>query len=58
MKDKLMSGRYILTIISGIVFAYCAWKKVLTSEALATIITMVFINYFQRSDRPTNGGKV
>jgi uncharacterized membrane protein len=54
MKEKLLSGRYFLTIISGIVFAYAVWQKLLNAEGTAAIITMVFINYF-RQDRPTNG---
>lgn len=54
--NKFLSGRLFLTLISGLVFAYCSWKKVLTSEAIATIITMVFISYFQRNDRQNGGG--
>ncbi len=49
--DQFTSGRYILTIICGVVFAYCAWKRVLTAEAITAIISMVFISYFQRQDR-------
>ena len=55
MLAKLLSGRYFLTVVSGIVFAYAVYSKLLNAEATATIITMVFINYFQR-DRIQNGG--
>lgn len=53
--DKLLSGRYWLTIISGIAFLWCVIHKTLTTEAITAIITMVWTLYFTRSDR--NGGK-
>ena len=56
MKEKLLSGRYFLTVVSGIVFAYATYTKLLNAEAVATIITMVFINYFQRDRTKENGG--
>lgn len=46
--EKATSGRFWLTIITGIVFTYAVWKRVLNAEATATIITMVFISYFQK----------
>ena len=48
--NKLLSGRYILTIISGLVFAYAVWKRILPSEATASIIVMVFVSYFQKKE--------
>ena len=48
---KLISGRFLLTIISGIVFAYVVCTKTLPAEATASILTMVFVSYFQRPDR-------
>ena len=56
MLAKLLSGRYLLTLITGVVFAYAVHSKLLNAEATATIITMVFISYFQRTDRTQNGG--
>ena len=53
--EKLLSGRYYLTLVGGIAFLYCAWKRVLEPQAIATIITMVFINYFQRDRSKENG---
>jgi hypothetical protein len=46
--SKLLSGRFILTVISGIVFAYAVYAKLLPPEAIASIITMVFVSYFQK----------
>jgi len=46
--SKLLSGRFYLTIIAGLVFAYSVRRGILNAEATATIITMVFISYFQR----------
>lgn len=48
---KLTSGRYILTIIAGATFAYAVVKGILPAEAVAAIVTMVFVEYFQRHDR-------
>jgi len=53
---KLFSGRYYLTVIAGLVFIYAVYAKILNAEATATIITMVFINYFQRDRKQENGG--
>jgi len=55
IKEKLISGRYFLTVIAGLTFAYAVYTKLLGAEATAAIITMVFINYF-RQDRTQNGG--
>jgi hypothetical protein len=49
---KLLSGRLWLTIIAGLVFAYATYSKILNSEAVAAIVTLVFMAYFQRPDRP------
>ena len=49
--NKILSGRWVLTIITGVVFAFATFKGILQAEAVATIITMVFISYFQRTDR-------
>lgn len=58
--NKLLSGRYLLTVICGLTFAWAALNKILSAEAITTILTMVFVSYFDRSDRKTengNGGK-
>jgi hypothetical protein len=48
---KLLSGRFILTVIAGGVFAYVACKQIITAETTAAIISSVFIAYFNRNDR-------
>ena len=49
--NKLCSGRFILTVVSAGVFAYVSIKGLLPTEAVATILTAVFMSYFQRNDR-------
>ena len=49
--DKMASGKFWLTIISGFVFAYAVYIKFLNPEATATILTMVFISYFQKENQ-------
>jgi len=56
--QKLFSGRYFLTVVAGIVFAYAVYAKLLDAQATSAIISMVFISYFQRTDRLTNKGEV
>ena len=60
MIDKVTSGRWILTVICGLVFAYTSFNKIITPETIIAILTMVFVSYFQRNDRspPANGGVV
>lgn len=53
--DKCLSGRFILTVICGLVFAYASFKKIIPPDAVIAIISMVFISYFQRNDRKTEG---
>jgi hypothetical protein len=53
--NKLGSGRLFLTIVCGLAFLHCAVNKTITPEAIVSILSMVFISYFQRQDRP-NGG--
>jgi hypothetical protein len=56
IRDKLLSGRYILTLACAIVFGHCAINKIIPVDAVVSIITMVFISYFQRQDRNINQG--
>ena len=44
---KFISGRYFLTVIGGITFAYAVYKAILSAEAIATILTTIFMSYFQ-----------
>ena len=54
---KATSGRFWLTIITGVVFAYAVWKRIINAEATVTIITLVFMNYFQRDKKTEENGK-
>jgi hypothetical protein len=49
--EKCLSGRFILTVASALVFVYCSSKGILKADTVATIISMVFTLYFSRSDR-------
>jgi len=49
--SKLLSGRFWLTIIAGLTFAYATYAKILPAEAVSAIVTMVFLSYFDRKDR-------
>jgi hypothetical protein len=50
---KATSGKYFLTVIAGLVFAYASYAKLLDSQAISVIVTAVFISYFNRQDKPT-----
>jgi len=52
---KLSSGRYILTLIGGSVFAYVSYKGIIDKDIIANILTMIFISYFQRDRTKENG---
>ena len=55
--DKILSGRFWLTIIAGGVFAWASVKGKINAEAISAIISMVFISYFQRQDRNGKRGE-
>lgn len=55
MLNKLLSGRFILTVICGLVFGYVAIKMILPPEQTATILTMVFVSYFQKNRTEQKG---
>ena len=52
---KLTSGRFILTIIDGVVFAYATYAKILEAQAVSAILIFVFTSYFDKNK--TGGGK-
>lgn len=54
MKEKLLSGRYFLTVVGGLVFAYAVYAKIMPPEATAAILTAIFTAYFNRGDRNGN----
>jgi len=47
---KILSGKFLLTIIAGVVFAYAVITKMLEATEIATILTMVFVSYFQKKE--------
>ena len=49
--NKVLSGRFLLTAICGIVFAYCAMKGRIEVAAITSILSSVFASYFSRDDR-------
>jgi len=53
--NKLLSGRYILTLIIGFVFATLAINETLPKDKVMEIILLVIYAYFTK-ERPTNGG--
>lgn len=56
MKEKLLSGRYLLTIIVGLVFAYCSVRKILPIDKVSEIILLVIYGYFTRDRSKDNNG--
>jgi hypothetical protein len=48
-----IGGRKILTVTCAFVFAYVAIMKIIPVDATVSILTMVFVSYFNRSDRTT-----
>lgn len=51
--NKLLSGRYLLTLICGVVFAYASVTKLISPEAVGIIITIVFKSYFEKNKKET-----
>ena len=54
--DEFTSGKFLLTLIGGIVFAYVACMQIIKPEVTASILVMIFISYFQKQVE-TNRGK-
>jgi len=54
--SKILSGRFILTIIVGIVFLYCAVTNKIEEAAVTAILSMIFQSYFNRHDREKDNG--
>ena len=50
--NKVLSGRFILTVIIGATFAYVSIRGRIPSEAVIGVIVMVIRDYFSRQDRP------
>ena len=55
MKDKLLSGRFIFTVVSAFVFAYLSVTRVLPVDKITEILLIVIYAYFNRIDRKQEG---
>lgn len=55
MLHKFLSGRWLFTLASAVVFVLLSLAGKLPSEAVIAIIMYVVQSYFNRSDRQTQG---
>ena len=55
MIAKLLSGRFIFTVIAALVFAYLSIKGTLPVDKVHEIVLIVIYAYFSRGDRGQNG---
>lgn len=55
--NKLLGGRYILTLATAFVFVWLSVQNWIKPSDAMQIITMVFVLYFSRNDRQPTGGK-
>ena len=55
MLAKLLSGRFVLTIIVGLTFSWLAINNIITPDASMSVILIVIYGYFTR-ERPSIGG--
>jgi hypothetical protein len=54
--EKLLSGKFILTVIAGAVFAYCAVTKILPPDKVNEIILIIVYAYFTKRETDRQGG--
>jgi len=50
MNEKLMSGRWLMTISAAGVFVYCSVTKLLNAETITAILMFVFQSYFAKKE--------
>jgi len=53
MLRKLLSGRFIFTIVSAFVFAFMSMNGLIDKNDVMQMVMMVAIFYFNRNDRNT-----
>jgi len=53
-QKQILSGRFILTMIAGFVFAYLACTKVLPQDKVMEVVLVVIYAYFTKNT-PTGG---
>jgi len=49
--NKLLSGRFLFTVVTALVFWWASVTKVLSNEQIVSIIMLVIGFYFNRIDR-------
>ena len=54
--EKLTSGKFLLTVLVGYAFVYAVINKILSAEAISSIIVMVFMAYFNKDKKADNNG--
>jgi len=57
MLEKLLSGRFILTLIVGCVFAYCSCTGMLGVDKVMEVILLVIYGYFTKNRSQPNPPK-
>lgn len=58
MQDKLLSGRFLFTIVSAWVFGWLAMTGTLSTDKVMEVVLIVIYAYFNRPDRPNQIGGV
>jgi len=55
--EKLTSGKFLLTIIAGLVFAYCSIRQIIPPDKTYDIISVIVVAYFMKGQngKPTGG---
>ena len=48
--SKLVSGRFILTLIAGFTFGYLSINQIITPESALTIIAIIVTFYFTKKE--------
>lgn len=57
MIQKLMSGRFLFTVIAALVFAYVSVTKVLPVDKVYEVILLVVYAYFSKNNGAQKGGQ-
>lgn len=53
--NKMLSGRFLLTLTAGVVWSYLAYTGQLNGEFNAGLISTIVTFYFMRNDRRPGG---
>ena len=55
--SKLSSGKFIFTVVTAVVFAYCVHARILPADKITEIILIVVYAYFNKKETPTEEKK-